>query len=60
MLEKKFLEAVNQAEGEGAENADNDRDKDEMLSAATELCLIYLECEKIIKKHQQVLGSDFD
>jgi len=60
MLEKKFLEAVNQAEGEGAENTDNDRDKDEMLSAATELCLIYLECEKIIKKHQQVLGSDFD
>ncbi len=60
MLKKKVLESLDHADGEVEENSASDRDKDQLLSTATKLCLIYLECEKIIKKHEQVLGPDFD
>lgn len=34
--------------------------QEKFLSAATELCLMYLHCDKLIKKHEAALGKDID
>ena len=60
MLKNKLLGSLDNVDDQIKEHPVDARDNDQLLSAATELCLIYLECEKIIKKHRQVLGPDFD
>ena len=60
MRHTKTTEPVNEADGNIGENPVLNLENDQLLSAATELCLIYLECEKIIKKHEEALGPDCD
>ena len=60
MLKNKLLEPADKDDDTVAGHAVDDRDHDQLLSAATELCLIYLECEKILKKHERATGTDLD
>ena len=60
MRHTKTTEPVNEADGIVGENSALDLEKDQFLSAATELCLIYLQCEKIIRKHEKAAGPAVD
>jgi len=60
MLKSKLIESMDIDDDRVAGPAGDDRDHDQLLSAATELCLIYLECEKILKKHERAIGTDLD
>ena len=60
MLKNKLLKSLEETDGQVNTHAVNTWYNDQLLSAATELCLIYLECEKILKKHERVLDSFAD
>ncbi len=60
MLETNVPEPANTAGDDVGEGSVADPDKDQLLSAATELCLMYLQCEKLIKKHAKAIAPDFD
>lgn len=54
------LEKVDQAdcsESDGALNFLSDPTDELLLSTATELCLLYLQCERLLKKQETVLGN---
>jgi len=54
-LEK--ADQTNCSEPDGALNLFSDRTDEQLLFTATELCLLYLQCEKLLKKQEIVLGG---
>jgi len=54
-LEK--VDQTNCSESDGALNFLSDRTDEQLLSTATELCLLYLQCERLLKKQETILGN---
>ena len=48
---------TNHYESDGAAKYLADCTDEQLLSTATELCLLYLQCEKLLKKQEIVLGG---
>lgn len=48
------------SESDAMEKDNSNLNQEKFLSAATELCLMYLQCEKLIKRHEAALGKDID
>ena len=51
------LDQKNSSEPVGVAEHPADRSSKKLLFAATELCLLYLQCEKLLKKQEIVLGG---
>jgi hypothetical protein len=60
MLETNAPEPANTTGNDVGKKSATDPDKDQLLSTATELCLMYLQCEKLIRKHEKALNPDFN
>jgi hypothetical protein len=56
-LEKVDQANCSESESDGALNFLSDRTDEQLLSTATELCLLYLQCERLLKKQQTVLDN---
>jgi len=53
-----IAEQTNHSESGSVSKFLSDCTNEELLSTATELCLLYLQCEKLLKKQKSVLGGD--
>lgn len=54
-LEK--VEQTNHSESDYVTKYLSDYTNEQLLSTATELCLLYLQCERLLKKQETVLGD---
>lgn len=51
------MEQTNHSESGSVTKYLSDCTNEQLLSTATELCLLYLQCEKLLKKQESVLGG---
>ena len=51
------VERTNRSESDSAAKYLSDRTNEQLLSTATELCLLYLQYEKFLKKQEAGLGD---
>ena len=51
------VEQKNRSESNDSAKYRSDRTNEQLLSTATELCLLYLQCERLLKKQETVLGD---